>query len=240
MNKRFVFLSLSVLLLQLTGCPVEQEDEGPLISVTFPIKGDGRIHYYSLSTGQEVFGTAIASTAWDIAFDAHDNSFFIFTNSGDSAEAAASGGKGGVWFTDKTDFTSVARADAVTTNLGEYAPYTQDVTRYAMIMAAEPVKETLNVITYLGYPSGDGSLENYFHRKEPDQSGMASFVPYLFTKKQCFTMRGMPPTYTPTYQVYVIRHGDGVTHSKIQMNDVYLDIKNNEYYFVLKTRYERL
>jgi hypothetical protein len=209
------------------------------------VDGVRKIHYYSLSTGQEVSGDAIASTAWDIAFDAHDNSFFIFTNSGVSAEAAASGGNGGVWFTNETDFAAVNVSHKVV-GTGEYEHYNEDVTRYAMVMGAEPVKEVLNVITYLGYPDSENpesnglTAETYFHRKEPDQSGMASFVPYLFNKKQCFTMRGMPPTYTPTYQVYVIRHGDGVSHSKIQVSDVYLDIKNNEYFFVLKTRYEKL
>jgi hypothetical protein len=31
----------------------------------------------------------------------------------------------------------------------------------------------------------------------------------------------MPPAYNPTGQVYIIRHGDGVTYSKVQLSDVY-------------------
>ncbi|MDR0389746.1 MAG: hypothetical protein LBH73_06725, partial [Spirochaetaceae bacterium] len=50
---------------------------------------------------------------------------------------------------------------------------------------------------------------------------LPAYIPYLFNKRQAYTMRGMPPAYNPTGQVYIIRHGDGVTYSKVQLSDVY-------------------
>jgi hypothetical protein len=89
-----------------------------------------------------------------------------------------------------------------------------------MVMAAEPVKQILNVITYAGYPSGDGlTPETRFGYHAPGD--MAVYSPYDFNKKQAYTMRGMPPNYTPTKQVYIVRHGDGVKYSKVQLSEVY-------------------
>jgi hypothetical protein len=220
----------------LLACQTEEDSGGNTgISARLPVR-DGSRSYYSLSTGRKVDNPA--GTGWDLALESHNNSFFILTNSGVTALETNSGGQGGVWYTEKTNFASAGKADAVTASLGEYEPYTADVYRWAMIMAAEPVKEILNVITYLGYPSGGGtSAEDFFNRKEPDQSGMASFVPYNFDKKQAYTMRGMPPSYTPTKRVYIVRHGDGVTHSKIQLSEVYLE-PGDPSQFVLRIKHE--
>jgi hypothetical protein len=205
----------------LLACPSEEDADGETgINARLPVR-DGSRSYYSLATGQRVDNPA--GTNWDIALESHDNSFFILTNSGVTALEANSGGQGSVWYTEKTTFVDARRTDAVTASLGEYEPYTADVYRWAMVMAAEPVKEILNVITYLGYPSGSGTEADFFNRKEPDQSGMASFVPYNFDKKQAYTMRGMSPSYTPTNRVYIIRHGDGQAWSKIQLSEVYLE-----------------
>ena len=222
----------------LLACPVDEEPDGADgISARLPVR-DGSRSYYSLTTGARVDNPA--GTHWDIALESHNNSFFVLTNSGVTAGETNSGGQGGVWYTEKTDFAQAGRPDAASGNLGEYEPYTADVYRWAMIMAAEPVKEILNVITYLGYPSGSGlSEEDFFNRKEPDQSGMASFVPYNFDKKQAYTMRGMPPSYTPTGRVYIVRHGDGLTYSKIQLSEVYLE-PGDPSQFVLRIKHARL
>jgi hypothetical protein len=107
-------------------------------------------------------------------------------------------------------------------------------------MGSEAVKQFLNVMTYLGYPGGDGlSDTTHFTRKEPDGGGMASFVPYLFDRRQAFTMRGMPPSYTPTRQVYFVRHGGGAGYSKIQLSEVYLE-PGDTYRFILRVRHETL
>jgi hypothetical protein len=66
---------------------------------------------------------------------------------------------------------------------------------------------------------------------------MASYIPYLFNKKQAYTMKGMPPTYTRTGQVYIVRHGDGARYSKLQLSEVYLE-SGSPSRFVLHLRHE--
>jgi hypothetical protein len=242
-----LFLLLAPTSLCFTACPVEMpEEEG--FTVKLRIYGDDGTKYYSLSTGEEITGAAIAGKNWDIALEAHDSSFFVLTNSGVSAERAGSGGSGAVWYTEEFDFDRAGLNDRVTDNLGHLADYTSDQKRYAMVMSSA-AEEYLNVMTYLGYPESDKpesnglTMETHFKRKEPDSSGMASYVPYLFDQKQFFSMRGMPPNYTPTYRVYIVRHGSGADYSKIQVNDVYLeyDSKNmGNSVFVLKIRHEKL
>jgi hypothetical protein len=159
-------------------------------------------------------------------------------------------GLGGVWFTGTEDFDGVTKkSDAVIPALdnayAEYLPYTEDVERLTTAMAAAPVRQSLNVMSYLGYPvsgnvypaagEGDGSsAEDCFKRFNMED--MAVYVPYLFDKKQAYTMRGMPPAYTPTKQVYIIRHGDGIRYSKVQLSDVYYE-RGTPSLFVLRLRY---
>jgi hypothetical protein len=69
----------------------------------------------------------------------------------------------------------------------------------------------------------------------------ADYSPYLFNKKQAYTMGGgMPPKYGPTKQVYIVRHGDGERYSKLQLSEVYREpgIGNNPSLFVLELRYK--
>jgi hypothetical protein len=92
------------------------------------------------------------------------------------------------------------------------------------------------VITYAGYPSGDGlTPETRFEYYMPGD--MAIYQPYDFNKKQSYTMRSMPPNYTPTRQVYIVRHGDGVGHSKLQMSELYLERGGSSQY-VIHLQYE--
>jgi hypothetical protein len=233
------------------------EEEG--FTVKLPINGnldaegvpDGSwdIKYFSLATGEQITDAAsIAGQTWDLALEAHDASFFVLTNSGASAERAGSHGAGAVWHTEIFDFDKAGTADAVTDPGGVLAGYTTDQKRYAMVMSGA-AEEHLNVMTYLGYPDSDKpesnglAPETYFKRKEPDQTGMASYVPYLFNQKQFFAMRGMPPNYTPTYRVYIVRHGNGIDYSKVQVSDVYLEYNSKDLgksLFVVKIRHEKL
>jgi hypothetical protein len=254
MNKHCIQLfPLALACLCLAACPQEPEEK-PGITVTLYVYGNEEPRYWSLATGEEVTDPgAIKSQAWDIAFHTHDSTFFILTNSGITAASLGSGGKGAVWYTDHTNFDSAVLADAVTNPPEEYQPYTQDVERWAMVMGAEAVRETLNIMTYLGYPGSDSPEHNgmteatYFQRRDPLRTGGGamdpSYMPYEFNKKQFYEMRGMPPTYTPNYQVYVIRHGDGLGYSKLQVPDGYLEYnaaKPEEAFFVLRIIHEQL
>jgi hypothetical protein len=65
---------------------------------------------------------------------------------------------------------------------------------------------------------------------------MAVYSPYDFNKKQAYRMVGMPPNYTPTSQVYIIRHGDGEQYSKVQVSEVYLE-SGSPSHFVMRVRH---
>jgi hypothetical protein len=237
-----LILIIMAALALLAVCSQDSDDSFDGIQISLPIDGSGGRHYCALSTGEEV---TPAWDNWDIAFEAHNNCFFILTNSGDTALDLGAAGGGGVWFTDSTDFGAVNSVSqrVIPPSGGEYEPYTEDAVRWAMVMGAEPVKQFLNVITYLGYPGSDDPLHDgasqatYFQRKDPAAGAMASFVPYLFNKRQAFTMHGMPPDYAPTRQVYVIRHGDGAAYSKLQLSEVYLE-PGDAYRFILRVRHE--
>jgi hypothetical protein len=247
---------LFVILFCLAGCPVEPDTEsGISISLLINVLEDesglepyrlNHRRFFSLASGEEVTDPAvIQSNAWDIGFESHDASFFVLTNSGVTAAELGSGGAGAVWYTEQTDFAAALRDDAVTAPPEEYLPYIGDVTRYAKIMGANPVRETMNLMTYLGYRAGTGTETDPFLAEEVGSGGMsASYSPYKFNKKACYTLgKGMPPTCTPTGRVYVIRHGDGQTLSKLQVAEVYLEYnsaKPREAAYVIRFVHERL
>jgi hypothetical protein len=261
-----LFSLLFVLLLVLAACQVEPEKEGGhLIEASLPLDTNAAAldlskgRYYSLSTGAEV--TSPSGGNWDIALESHGGAFFILTNSGATAvetaawTGAVQSGQGRVWYTGSTDFDAVSAASQAVIPAvdSEYAPYTEDAERWVTAMAADPVRQFLNVMTYAGYPTGSGvypptgdgsglSPENCFKRYDVGSGGMsASYSPYLFNKKEAYYMGGgMPPSYSPTKRVYIVRHGDGVKHSKVQLSEVYREagIGNNPSLFVLQLRYE--
>jgi hypothetical protein len=53
-------------------------------------------------------------------------------------------------------------------------------------------------------------------------------------------MVGMPPGYTPTNQVYIVRHGDGQSYSKVQLSEVYLERGTDPSHFVMQVRHEAI
>jgi hypothetical protein len=252
-----VFFMLLLIPLCFTACPVEPESAagGRVISVNLPIDTarSGARHYYNLSSGQEVSNPS--GDNWDIALESSYGAFFVLTNSGVTATEteAASSGLGGVWYTGSTDFGAVTRAaQAVIPAIdSEYDPYTVDVYRWTTVMAAEPVRQNLNVSSYLGYPdldlgypyTGDGTgsdAANCFRRVDIPSGMTPDYSPYLFNKKQSYTMGGgMPPVYAPTNQVYIVRHGDGVRRSKVQVSEIYREAGSPSL-FVVELRYEAL
>jgi hypothetical protein len=160
--------------------------------------------YYSLRTGQQVADPA--SQDWDIGFE---RPRLIYTNSGETATALGSGGRGGVWHTEKTDFNSVSSVDAVRTD-PLYGPYNTDTVRWIEGAMLKPVSSRrINIMTFTGY--------NNEEKKDGKTKAAALSASFSYNKKQFYSARGMPPSYTLTGRVYIIRHGDGGGESRLQI-----------------------
>jgi hypothetical protein len=201
-----VLIGTAVLFL---GCPTEPEDEpnygGEEKTLAIEV-ASGAVKYYSLTSGLEVTDpAAIASKAWDIAFQ---ESRKIYTNSGATAESLTSGGIGGVWHTEKKTLEGVTQDDAVKDD-PLYGPYNTDVIRYTGGMSGTPTANRLNVMTFVGYSNedtNDGSQDLPFSSS------------YQYDKRQFYDMVSMQPLQIdPTLWVYIIKHGDGEHYSKIQV-----------------------
>lgn len=212
-----VLLCLATLLL---GCPTEANDEDivyvpPTLTFTEFSASNG-VKYYSLTTGEELTETTdIQSNKWDIAIEYKGGTGpMIYTNSGASVTAAGGGyaGNGGVLYTDSTDFGSVVLADAIDTDALDFdddlTSYVEDTIAY---VTASAVEHRLNVMTFFGYSLGTGISNDPYK-----PSGMT----YAFDKKAFFYWTTMPPDWTPTNQVYIITHGDGSGHSKLQVSAI--------------------
>jgi hypothetical protein len=166
---------------------------GSTITVTV---AEGDKFYYSLKTGKQVDENTIASDGWDIGFQ---RPRAIITNSGATAANLKSGGKGSVWYTEKTDFDSVVQKDAVTS--GALSEYFTDTQKYIYSMSTLQ-HNTYNVINFPGFKEGNG-IEN------------TPFKTMLYDQKQFYKGGdGYPVTKT----VYIVKHGDGNGYSKIQVS----------------------
>jgi hypothetical protein len=192
--------------------------------------------YYSLSTGEQA---EPHSPDWDIAFFCVDRIPSILTNSGVTAAHLGSGGDGGVWYSDKSledTGPNDGRAE------GEYAAYVTDVERWGKTMS-EPARQRMNIMTYLGFPYGTGTEAEPFLPHEMEDMG--TYKGYNFDKKQFYWWYSMPPTYSPTEQAYIIRHGNGLGFSKIRVSDIYLEAVpdadwNYTWYYQFEVQYEHL
>jgi hypothetical protein len=204
---------------------VESDQVGPVSATSDNMNWFVQSHttrYFSLSRGVELDPSKSNTAEWDIAVNSEGGFCYVLTNSGVTAMDLGSGGNGGVWFTTKgTDFNSVVLADRVTDFSGanaEYEVYTTDVIRsqYAMFVTATG---PMNIMTYYGYRDGDGlSEETRFDWSIPGPP-VAPF--YEFNKKAfAAVLGGMPPPWYATGEVYIIRHADGVSYSKLQFPTV--------------------
>ncbi|MDR2305315.1 MAG: HmuY family protein [Treponema sp.] len=188
-------------------------ETGPITAV----ENSGPV-YVSLSTGKIVTGGA--GREWDIAFD---YSRMIYTNSGDTAAALESGGEGGVWASGITDFGAVQSLDGADFTL----PFAVDTARYTSPAAemGAPVLNRLNVISYVGYGTGTGATV-----EDP-------LTDYKYNAKQYYVadLSTMPPVYSLTRHVYIIRHGNGADYSKVQITalDTIASTKGNRRVFSL-------
>jgi uncharacterized protein with FMN-binding domain len=177
------------------------------------------VRYFSLSQKKELGAPKRHTAEWDLAIEAKGGFCYIYTNSGASAEAFDTGGQGGVWFTNKTDFDGAAFADRVTDFAGlnaEFETYVTDTERYQTGMdSILPV--SMNLMTYHGYSGGVGTQADPFTFRP--ETPARPF--YLFNRKgYTYSPAGMPPKWYPTGQVYVIRHADGTAYSKFQVTAI--------------------
>jgi hypothetical protein len=201
---------------------VESDQVGPVSATSDNMNWFVAIHatrYFSLSQGVEVDPSKSNTAEWDIAVKSEGGFCYVLTNSGASAGA---GGNGGVWFTTKgTNFTGVTLADRVTDLTGdnaEYAEYVTDTIRYQHAMSAS-LPGPMNIMTYYGYLSGSGlSEDDPFEWSLPGPP--SSPVDEVNKKAFAAVLGGMPPPWYPTGEVYIIRHADGVSYSKLQFPTV--------------------
>ncbi|MDR0409191.1 MAG: HmuY family protein [Spirochaetaceae bacterium] len=179
---------------------------------------EGDYKYFSLVSGGEV--TKTDTQNWDIGFQRPRT---IVTNGGDTAIELRSRGEGMVWYTNKTDFDSVTLSDAVGRSEidPELMDYTQDKKKYLFSMS-KLQHNTLNVMNYTGYSEGNGTEGN-------------PFKTYTYTKKEFYDGKNGR---APTKEVYIIRHGDGIHHSKIQVSQYEYNGANTTDSYVVK--YEAL
>jgi hypothetical protein len=77
----------------------------------------------------------------------------------------------------------------------------------------------MNIMTYYGYASGSGLSEDDPFEWSIPGPPVAPF--YEFNKKAfAAVLGGMPPPWYSTSEVYIIRHADGVSYSKLQFPTV--------------------
>jgi hypothetical protein len=231
----FSFLFLVFASISFTACPVEDDGgwAGPTLKVVIPLNsGDAGARYYSLADGEEVTGADIAGQNWDLGFYSMDSTPSIFTNSGATAAHLGSGGQGGVWYSDRA-LEDAGPEDGKAD--GEYAAYVADVERWVQVMGPPSGPQRMNIMTYLGYPGGDGLTKDTLFVPN-EMKDMGSFVGYGFDKKQFYSWHSMPPVFSPTGQTYIVRHGDGAGRSKIRVADIYPE--GYYEYYVFEVQYE--
>jgi hypothetical protein len=220
-----ILLCFAALLL---GCPTEAEEEEEVVveALDSPVVITGtETKYFSLTTGKRVSDSERNTENWDIAFSRNGSvGGLIYTNSGITASLLGSGGKGGVWYTDETDFDAVTSDSDKVTVTGEYAGLDVDATKYISTTtdgSGDGTAYVLNVMTYLGYAgSGDGNLASTPYRANTLSGPPTNYLPYSYNKHQFYKMLNMMQAqYEVTEEVYIIKHGNGTDYSKIQVKD---------------------
>ncbi|MDR0722970.1 MAG: HmuY family protein [Treponema sp.] len=201
------------------SCPTDsehhQDGEGTL---TFTVSTGSGPKYFSLATGEEISGDNIKTNTWDIGFQ---RSRLIYTNSGATAAKLGSGGQGGVWYTEKFVFDDVSSPDdGVTNDSTLLAGYTTDVSRWIRSMSLDEV--CVNVIGYVGYAN-----ETETGAGETRENPLAGFQ---YNKKQFYKSK----SYDPSERVYIIKHGDGTTYSKIQITEYESNTSEKSDTYVIK------
>jgi hypothetical protein len=92
-------------------------------------------------------------------------------------------------------------------------------------------------MTYSGYHGGDGSETNRY-QANPAFTGPATYIPYTYDKKQFYSINtgvAVTSSYTVENQVYIIKHGDGIKYSKIQITGFEIASSKHTYSLKVKT-----
>jgi hypothetical protein len=193
--------------------------EGVRTDRTVTLTGMGVVRYFSLATGKAVTNPKkIASQAWDLAFF---NTRLIYTNSGVTATELGSGGKGGVWYTDKS-FAEAGWEDRVTDD-PLYQPYETDVYRFAYGMtggeeSTYSSRRKMNVMTFMGYDNENEEGAGFSEERPFSLNYRYNKKGFYVNEMDPVTGMGiMPPLFSASGQVYIIRHGDGKGYSKFQV-----------------------
>jgi hypothetical protein len=221
------FVCLAALLL---GCPTEPDDDDdvPVVETLAAVEVKaGETKYFSLTTGERIPDDQKNTTNWDIAFT---RTRLILTNSGVTASTLSSSGQAKVWYAGTDDFSSVTidnkgEDDAfLSTDTGLYV--------WTGMGGAPNNTSTLNVMTYVGYEHGDGSTNSFGNwqpgnpmQGEPhnytDYPENGPLTVYEYNADQYYnsggSMEGGGPTFSPNGKVYIIKHANSNTYSKIQI-----------------------
>ncbi len=172
-------------------------------------------------------------TGWDIMITGQKE---ILTNSGVTATAAGSSGKGGVVFSGRTDISqgiSVAEAAAL------FAADARDGADYSYWLkssSTSTAKEaTGNAISFPGYA------------KTEDKDGTTSARAWVFATDADFSLghayakwERMAPNYSGyTNNVYIVQSGDGSAYYRLQIVTVDYS-KSTETHYTFKIKFQKL
>ncbi|MDR2617407.1 MAG: hypothetical protein LBC62_00930, partial [Treponema sp.] len=115
-------------------------------------------------------------------------------------------GQGGVWAVPGVTDLSVDISPAAADFSQTFATDTSRWTSPAAEMGS-PVLNQLNVISYVGYGSGNGLTEDN------------PLTDYRYNAQAYYSanLSTMPPVYSVTRQVYIVRHGDGEHYTRMHI-----------------------
>jgi len=205
-------------LFALAGCQQATDSKnsafGETKALTVTATSPSTAKYFNLSTGQEVSGSDINSTKWDVGFSSSTQG--VWTNSGATATAASSGGIGGVYYSGTTTFSDVVSYSpgSVKTDTSYWVKTANGYANGGYTYAV-PVQSVLNPVTYLVYNGGSGATSSdplVNNGADANYAGTAYYVSHS-------TQQGAP-TYTMGNEVYVVRSGDGTKYFKFQIVDM--------------------
>lgn len=192
---------LLILALGLGGCDDLRETETPASPSSLTVISTSETTYWDLDTGNQVADPA--SQDWDLAFSGSTGG--VFTNSGASAAGLGSGGLGGVAYSGTTEFNQVTDAGSEDFT-GDFETDTSVSLQTAGPSGVTVTTAVLNLATKLEYSSGSGTPEDPFvNDGSPEIYEGPAYYAYL---------EGVIST---SGEVYLVRHGDGVQVSKVQI-----------------------